>query len=99
VLRACHVISGPYHYGIALSRVEDERPPVWRVPAKILNKQSRTADKGRSSSLGVGRVANNSSPRKCIVVTKYLETKPRTWSDTLVRSEQRKNDIRFDGLD
>ena len=24
----------------------DERPPIWRVPANILNKQSRTADKG-----------------------------------------------------
>jgi hypothetical protein len=30
--------------------------------ANILNKQSRTADKGWSSSLGVGRGANNSSP-------------------------------------
>ena len=28
----------------------------------ILNKQSRTADKGRSSILGVGRGADNSSP-------------------------------------
>jgi hypothetical protein len=32
-----------------------------RVAANILNKQSRTADKGWSSSLGVGRGANNSS--------------------------------------
>ena len=31
-----------------------ERPPIWRVAANILNKQSRTADKGWSSSLGVG---------------------------------------------
>jgi hypothetical protein len=35
---------------------------VWRVAATILNKQSRTADKGWSSSLGVERGANNSSP-------------------------------------
>jgi len=35
----------------------EERPPVWRVDAKILKKQSRTADKGWSSSLGVGRGA------------------------------------------
>jgi len=40
----------------------EERPPKWSVAANILNKQSRTADKGRSSSLGVGRGANNSSP-------------------------------------
>jgi hypothetical protein len=35
---------------------------LWRVAANILNKQSRTADKGWSSSLGVGRGAKNSSP-------------------------------------
>jgi hypothetical protein len=35
---------------------------LWRVAANILNKQSRTADKGWSSSLGVGRGANNYSP-------------------------------------
>ena len=40
----------------------EERPPVWRVAANILNKQSRRADKGWSSSLGVGRGADNSSP-------------------------------------
>jgi len=39
-----------------------ERPPIRRVAANILNKQSRTADTGWSSSLGVGRGANNSYP-------------------------------------
>jgi hypothetical protein len=34
----------------------------WMVAANILNKQFGTADKGWSSSLGVGRGANNSSP-------------------------------------
>ena len=33
-----------------------ERPPIWKVAVNILNKQSRTADKGWYSSLGVGRV-------------------------------------------
>jgi hypothetical protein len=33
---------------------------IWNVAVNILNKQSRTADKGWSSSLGVGRGANNS---------------------------------------
>jgi hypothetical protein len=33
----------------------EERPPIWRIAANILNKQSRTADKGWSSSLGLGR--------------------------------------------
>jgi hypothetical protein len=40
----------------------EERPPIWRVAANILNKQLRTADKGLSSILGVGRGAHNSSP-------------------------------------
>ena len=42
----------------------EERPPMWRVAANILNKQSRTADEGWSSSLQVGRGANNASPSK-----------------------------------
>jgi len=41
---------------------KEERPPIWRVAANILNEQLGTADKGWSSSLGVGRGANNSSP-------------------------------------
>ena len=48
-------------------RVE-ERPAIWRVAANILNRQSRTADKGWSSNLGVGRGANNSSPYKRILL-------------------------------
>jgi len=43
-----------------------ERPPIWRVAANILNKQSRTADKGWSPCLGIGRGANNSSLLKRI---------------------------------
>jgi len=31
----------------------EEQPPIWKVAANILNKQSRTADKAWSSSLGV----------------------------------------------
>jgi hypothetical protein len=34
----------------------------WRLAANILNKQRRTNDKVWSSSLGVGRGANNPSP-------------------------------------
>jgi len=40
---------------------EEECPPMWRVAANALNKQSQTADKGWSLSMGVGRGANNSS--------------------------------------
>jgi hypothetical protein len=35
---------------------------IWRVAANTLNKQSREADKGWSSSLEDGREANNSPP-------------------------------------
>jgi hypothetical protein len=34
---------------------------IWRVAPNIFNKESRTADKEQSSSLGVGRGGNNSS--------------------------------------
>jgi len=40
----------------------DERPSMWRVVMKILNKQSQTADKGWFSSLGAGRGADITSP-------------------------------------
>jgi predicted P-loop ATPase/GTPase len=36
---------------VLLLRME-ERPPIWRVAANILNKQSQTADKAWSSYLG-----------------------------------------------
>jgi hypothetical protein len=52
------------HHGMARPRVADREDglQIWRVAANILNKQSRTADRGWSSSLGVGRWANNPSP-------------------------------------
>jgi hypothetical protein len=46
----------------------EERPAIWRVAANILNKQSRTADKGWSSSLGIGQDVDNSSPEKLTVL-------------------------------
>jgi hypothetical protein len=54
----------PCHHGMAGPQVADggDGHQTWRVAANILNKQSRTADKGRSSSLVGGRGANNSSP-------------------------------------
>jgi len=39
----------------------EERPLIWWVAANILNKQSQTAERGWSSSLWVGRGANNFS--------------------------------------
>jgi hypothetical protein len=46
----------------------EERPPIRKLEANMLNKQPRTADKEWFSSLGVGRGANNSSPLKRILL-------------------------------
>jgi len=51
---------------------------VLRVAANILNKQSLTADKGWSSSLGFGRGANKFSPLKQTINTKHKQV-PRTY--------------------
>jgi hypothetical protein len=58
-----HVRWVPCHHGMARPQVADGGDALlfWRVAANILNKQSQTADKGWSSSLGVGCGANNSS--------------------------------------
>jgi hypothetical protein len=54
-----------FHYCMERSQVVtgEESSQIWKVPANILNKQSWTADKERSISLGVGLGANK-SPRK-----------------------------------
>jgi hypothetical protein len=51
------------HHGIVHPRVADggNGLQIWRVAANILNKQSRTADRGWSLSFVVGRSANNFS--------------------------------------
>jgi hypothetical protein len=60
----CHVKRIHCHHGMARPRVADRGDglQIWRVTANILNKQSRTADSGWPSSLGVGRGANNPPP-------------------------------------
>jgi hypothetical protein len=59
-----HVKCVPCHHGTARPQVADggEGLQIRRVAANILNKQSRIADKGWPSSLGVGRGDNNSPP-------------------------------------
>jgi hypothetical protein len=55
---------------------------LWRVAANTLNKQSRTADRGWSSSLKFGRGANNSSPQKMLRNSlQSLEPRPILWYD------------------
>ena len=57
----------------ALTTVLPRSPPIWKVAVNILNKQSRIADKGWSSSLGVGRGAK-------VLCTK----RPQTWTNRSV---------------
>ena len=42
----------------------EERPAIWRVAVSILIRQSRTADKGWSSSLGLGEVLTTPHRKK-----------------------------------
>ena len=52
----------------------EEWPPIWRVAANKLNKQSRTADKGWSSSLRVLGEELTTPPREKQNVKKYSQT-------------------------
>jgi hypothetical protein len=54
------------HHGKARPRLADRGDglQIWRVAANVLNKQSRTADSGWSSSLGVWRGGIKTLPRK-----------------------------------
>jgi hypothetical protein len=58
----CYV--GPCHHGMARPQVAGggDGLQIWRVAGNILNKQSRTADKGRYYSLGIVPGTKNSSP-------------------------------------
>jgi len=58
----CYV--DPRHHGMARLRAPDggDGLQIRRVAENILSKYSRTADKGQSSSLGIGRRANNYLP-------------------------------------
>ena len=56
---------------------------LWIEAMNILNKQSRTSDKGCSSSLWVGRLL----AVKTYHITNYSQ-RPRTWNDPLVGRKQ-----------
>jgi hypothetical protein len=60
-IRTNHVKWVRCHHAMARPRFADRGDglQIWSVAANVLNKQSRTADSGWSSSLGFGRGANN----------------------------------------
>jgi hypothetical protein len=51
-----HVKCAPCHHGMVRPQVADggDGLQIWRVAANVLNKQSRIANRGWSSSMGVG---------------------------------------------
>ena len=73
----------------------EERPPIWRIPANVLNKQSRIADKVCSFNIVFGKVTKISFPVKTSLVTKHSVTKSRSWNNNLVRRKQRNSEPRF----
>jgi hypothetical protein len=72
---------GPCHHGIAPPRVAIGRygRQIWRVVTNILNKQSRTADKGLYSISGLARSQQLLNVRKQDVTKCY--TGPRIRGD------------------
>jgi hypothetical protein len=85
------------HHGMARAQVADggDGPQIWTVAADIMNKRWRTADRGWSSSLGVGRKANNPHRKTSWFVT-YHDQEPWTRMDSLAkRPMHQKMGIRF----
>jgi hypothetical protein len=80
-----HVKWVPCHHGMARLQVADggKGLQIWRVAANILNKQSRTADKGWPSSLGVWRALTTPHRKKNTLrnVTKGLGIGRKLWND------------------
>jgi hypothetical protein len=81
----CHVRWVPCHHGTAARpQVADggDGLQIWKVAANIMNKQSRTTDKGRSSSLGVERGANNPSTSESNMLRSVSKLR-RKWEDSI----------------
>jgi hypothetical protein len=79
----CLVRWDPCHHGMARPQVAvgGDDLQLRSVAANILNKQSRRADKGWSSRLGVGHRANNFH-HKNKLVTKCHKRR-RIWTDSM----------------
>jgi hypothetical protein len=81
---------GPCHHGMVHPQDADGGTAFnMEGSCEYVDKQSRTADKGWYSSLGLGRGA-----KKTGIVTKHTHVS-RAWTDTSVRPKQWKRDMRF----
>ena len=68
-------------------------PSAWRVASNVTKKPSRTADKGWSSSLGLGEALTNLHRKKwpCVKTNKV----PWPETDPLVQPKQWQRNMRF----
>jgi hypothetical protein len=82
--------------GMARHQVADgaDGMQIWRVAVNILNKQSRTAERGWSSSLWLGTGADSPPPSNLLSVTKQ-EGGPRNRTGSLARTKHRKMVMSF----
>lgn len=71
-----------------LRLLKEERPPVWRIPANILKKQSWTESKGWSSSVGAGRGANISMKNLTLFRNGHMRLEPGLKFDTTLELEK-----------
>lgn len=65
-------VPSPWDECILKLRIE-EQPPIWRIAAKVLNKQLHTSSKGWSSNLGVGWGAVYYTPRKLTMLQNHSQ--------------------------
>jgi hypothetical protein len=52
---------------------------IWRVAVNVLNKESCTADRNSTSSLGVGQGPSNTHRKKILHVANYLQGPRNGW--------------------
>jgi hypothetical protein len=87
----------PCHRGMVRPQVANagDGLQIWRVATNILNKQSRTADNGWSSGLGLSMGLTTPHRKRNKLVTKRHKG-PLSWTDSLdKRPKLRKMKIRF----
>jgi hypothetical protein len=86
---------GPCHHGMVRPPAADggDGLNIWRLAANVLNRQSRTTDKGSFSSLGrVGVGEGLATPHRKKASVAKCYTGPRNWTDSLERPRHRWED-------
>ena len=71
----------------------EERPPIWRAAANILISSLGQPIMCGPPAWGLGKLLT--TPHRKNISWCETKSKPQTWTDTLVRTMQRKRDMRF----